>query len=176
MTETIKHYFPLVLTILCALYAVYIIFHSIGILGDILKEVTQKNNKTLVAQALATELDLPIPTPVYVGNSLSTEEGYNFHNLFKLKLANGTIISLDSDSDIALYLIDVKSRNNTSVLTKLSTEEIESLYQLPSSVVYDKEQHLLYFHNNGTYTLFIRLYYNHRPGILFECQVPVETR
>ena len=176
MKETIKHYFPLVLTILCALYALYIIFHSIGIIGDILKEAPQKNNKTLVAQVLAAELDSPIPTPVYVGNSLSTEDSYDFHKLFKLKLADGTILSLDSDSDIALYLIDVKSKNNISVLTKLSTEEIESLYQLPSSVVYDKEQHLLYFHNNGTYTLLIRLYYNHRPGILFECQVPVETR
>ena len=87
-----------------------------------------------------------------------------------------TLFELDTDSTTALYLVDVKASNNSSVLTRLSTESIKSLDQLPSAAIYDSEQHRLYFHNSGIYTLLIRLYYDHRPGILFECQIPVEAR
>ncbi|MBR2045127.1 MAG: hypothetical protein IJ958_03205 [Agathobacter sp.] len=166
MKETIKHYFPLVLTVLGAIYAIYIIFHSIAEIGLIFENASQKDNKTYIAQTLATQLEEDFPTPTYIGNSLIVGEGYVFETLFEL----------DTDSTTALYLVDVKASNNSSVLTRLSTKSIKSLDQLPSAAIYDSEQHRLYFHNSGIYTLLIRLYYDHRPGILFECQIPVEAR
>ena len=164
MKEPIKHYFPLIMTALCLLYAISILFQSITEIGEIFENFSQKDNKSHVASTLATQLEAEFPTPLYVGNSLTVGKGYLFEALFELDFSNAT-----------LYLVDVKSANENSILTKLSPSDIESLEQLPSTAIYDTEQHLLYFHNSGIYTLFIRMYYNHRPGILFECQVPVEV-
>ena len=166
MKEVIKHYFPLVLTALCAIFAVYTLLHSLDELNKIFAQTTQQNNKTLVAESLASRIVDTLPTPAYIGGSLSVGEGYDFDSLFLI----------DSKSDTALYLIDVKSSNKESVLTKLTSTNINALSQVPSAALYDTEKHRLYFYNSGIYTLLIRFYYNHQPGVLYECEIPVEAR
>jgi len=166
MKETIKHYFPLVLTVLCTIFATYILFHSFSAIGKIFSNITLKNNQTLVSQQLEESSGISLPAPKYIGGTLTTEEPIVFHDLF----------SIGASEESAIYLVDIKKNGNTSVLTSLSTSNIDKLEDIPSAAIYDKEKQLLYFYSSGIYTFYIRLYYKHYPGILFECQVPVEMR
>ena len=176
MKETIKHYFPLILSVLCATYAIYTIFHSLTEIGQAFETMSQKNHKSFVAQTIASQIEEEIPTPLYIEQSLIVGEEYFLEDLFELEFSNGSLIPFGADSDIALYLIDIKNANHTSILTKLSTENITSLNTIPSSAIYNTDKKLLYFYSSGIYTLYIRLYYHHHPGVLFECHIPVEVR
>lgn len=183
MKKTIKHFFPLILTALCALFGLSILFHGFsnspnGIfteIGGYFLNHTQTDNLTLVAKQVETEEKRPLPIPQYIGGTLTVGEANAFDSLFTLKFPNGTITSIDAESTTALYLLDVTYSNASSALMKLSEEDINALDELPSAAIYDTDNRLLYFNKGGIYTLYMRLYFDYRPGVLFECQVPVEV-
>lgn len=176
MKETIKHYFPLLLTALCAVFSISFLFSSFSDVGYSFSNITQKDYVTSVAKQAEAQLNAPFPTPKYIGNTLNVGDAYSFENLFLLEFSDGTTTKIKEQSGTSLYLVDIKLHNDDSVLTELSSADIDHLEMIPSAVIYDTENHLLYFHNHGIYKFYIRLYYNHRPGVLFECLVPVETR
>lgn len=173
MNETIKQFFPLVLAILCTLCVMILFFygfsnHSHGLFFDIgsgFSNLKQKDFTTHISEEMNAQQE-PLPTLTYVGKTLTTGNAYPFLDLFQI----------ESSTDTALYLFDVTSANGTSLLTTLSSSDIEHLEELPSPAVYDSDKGLLYFYQNGIYTLSLRLYHNHRPSVLYECQIPVETR
>lgn len=184
MKEIIKHYFPFILTVLCAVCALSIFFYGFtdsqnGIFTDIgtyFSNETQKNHLTAVASQVEALEKAPLPTLIYNGNTLLVGEPHTWNELFTLHFSDGTISKLEEQATAALYLIDVAVSDGSSVLTRLSSAEIDSLEELPSAAIYDIEKQLLYFHKSGIYTLRIRFYFDYRPGVLFECQVPVEVR
>lgn len=184
MKETIKHYFPLILTMLCAVFAIHILFRgftnsSHGIFTDIggyFSNYVQKDNLISIAEQIEAQAKTPLPTPKYIGKTLTVGEANSFDDLFALEQSDGSLVSISDLPTAALYLVDVKYSTGTSALTKFSSTDVENLEEIPSAAVYDTEKHLLYFHSSGIYTLYIRLYYDYRPGILFQCQVPVEVR
>lgn len=183
MKETIKHYFPLILTVLSAICAIQIFFHGSGNsqngiftdIGTYFSNGMQKNNFTSVAGQVESQKQTPLPTPKYVGNTRIVGEANTFEELFVLQFSDGTLSTIDESATAALYLLDIKNSNDTSVLTKLRSADIDNLEEVPSSVIYDTEKQLLYFHQGGIYKLYIRLYFDHRPGVLYECQIPVEV-
>lgn len=182
MKKAIKHYFPLILTVLCVVFAISILFYGFTSQNGIFTEIgshylsnTQKNNSSSVAEEVEALEKAPLPTPKYIGNALITGETYSFDELFSLELSDGSQILVDEVDTAGLYLIDIKYPGGSSVLTELSTEAIASLEEIPSAAIYDTENHLLSFHKSGIYTMYVRLYFDYRPGVLFECQVPVEV-
>ena len=184
MKESIKHFFPLILTVLCALSGISFLFHgfsnpSHGLFLDIgtaFSDITQKTSTTNIPEKLGTQEKEPFPTLVYVGNTLIVGNTNSLLDLFLLQTSTGNASALGTFPDTTLYLVDVKSEKGTSLLTTLSTSEIENLEEIPSNVIYDPIKKHIYFYQSGIYTLCIRLYYNHHPGVLFECQIPVEAR
>ena len=184
MKTSIKHFFPLVLTVLCSFIGIMILFHGFqnhahGIYFDIgtaFSDIKQNNHSTLVTDEFIQSEKEDLPTLLYVGNSLTIGEEYALSNLFLLQNASGTISTLDKLNNTALYLIDIKGETQNSVLTILSTSDLEQLEELPSKAIYNPETQFLYFHQSGIYTLYVRLYFDSRPGVLYQCKIPVETR
>ena len=176
MKETIKPFFPFILAVLCSLFAVYTLFASIGYIGSAFGTYSQKNNTTSVAKDLFASQKEPIPTLYYAKKTLLVGKELPLSSLFLLTDSNGNHKPLSETPSVALYLTDVSSSSGDSVLTILSSEDIAALEEIPSAAIYDKEQQFLYFHNSGVYTLKLHFYYDTGPGILYECQVPVETR
>lgn len=184
MKTSIKQFFPLALTVLCMVTGIMILFHGFqthahGIYFDIgttFSEITQNTHTSLIAEELIQSEKEDLPTLIYVGGSLSIGEAYALPNLFLLQNAAGTISTLDTLNNTALYLIDIKGETQNSVLTILSTFDLEQLEELPSKAIYDPETQFLYFHQSGIYTLYVRLYFDSRPGVLYQCKIPVETR
>ena len=112
------------------------------------RKMSQKNHKSFVAQTIASQIEEEIPTPLYIEQSLIVGEEYFLEDLFELEFSNGSLIPFGADSDIALYLIDIKNANHTSILTTLSTENITSLNTIPSSAIYNTDKKLLYFYSS----------------------------
>lgn len=176
MKNIIKLYFPLALTILCTVFAIYFLFHSVGNLSSVFSEHKQTTPSTSIAKEIESLPKEPLPTLKYNGNSLTAGDTTAFDQLFLLQFSDGTTSALKNIEHAAIYLVDVKSQNGTSILTRFSSDTIAAFEEFPSTAVYDTQKHLLYFKNSGIYTFLIRFYYDYRPGILYECQVPVEVR
>lgn len=182
MNESLKHFFPLILTILCTLFGITILFkgfHTYGLFYDIgssFSSMEQNSSSTTIADQLDSLENNAIPSLVYIGNTLTIGDANSLSDLFVLKTVTEELSSFQNLSNAALYLVDIKSPRGFSILTKLSSTEINELEELPSAAIYDRDNSLLYFHQSGIYTLYLRLYYNHQPGILYECRIPVETR
>lgn len=184
MKRTITYLFPLLLTLLCTIFAVFLLFEQTsdsanGIftkIGSHFGNLSQKDNISSVAEKTEALEKVPLPTPSYVGESLLIGDVHSFADLFTLKFSDGTTSTLSETPNTALYLMDVKMDNGTSVLTKLSGFNPENLEEIPSAAIYDTKNHLLSFHQSGIYTLSLQLYFDHRPGVFFKCRIPVETR
>lgn len=182
MKESLKHFFPLILTILCTLFGITILFkgfHTYGVFFDIgspFSRLEQNHPSTTIANQLDSLENDAIPSLVYIGNALTIGNANSLSDLFVLKTVTGELSSFQNLSNAALYLVDIKSAKGFSILTRLSSAEINELEELPSVAIYDRDKSLLYFHQSGIYTLYLRLYYNQQPGVLFECRIPVETR
>ena len=157
MKEIIKHYFPLALTALCAVLAISILFSKITTIGKLFSTLSPNDYSTQLGKQIDVLTNAPLPALNYVSSPL-------------------TKTSLTNSSNASLYLVDIKNQSNASVLTRLSSDDIEALDTFPTPAIYDTEHDLLYFQNSGIYTLCIRLYFEHYSGILYECQIPVETR
>lgn len=183
MKEIIKHYFPLTLTALSVIFASLLFFHGFdnssqgffSYIGSSFQTIEQNEIYSTVAQENLGHALTPMPLPIYEGNALVVGNTYDFDSFFKLKFSNGELLSTTELPHTALYLVDIIHTNGSSVLSLLSSDEIASLEEIPSPAIYDKENHQLSFHRSGVYTLITRLYYNQRPGVLFECTIPVEV-
>ena len=176
MKETIKLYFPLALTALCAVFAISILFAKHSSLQEMLSKLTSPDYSSTVANELYQLTSGPLPTLKYTATTLTVGDANHFKELFSRVFSDGNETPFHTYQNAALYLVDVKNSSGTSILTKLSTPEIDALESLPSAAIYDTEKQLLYFHKSGSYTLYIRFYFEDRSGILYECQIPVETR
>lgn len=175
MKEIIKHYFPLALTALCAVMAISILFSNDNSIKELLSTRSLNNYSTTFRKQI-DNLAADLPVPNYTSSALTVGDANVFKDLFALKFADEKTVNLKDISNTSLYLVDIKNQNKHSVLTKLSPDDIAALETFPSEAVYDTEQDLLYFQNSGIYTVYIRLYFQHYSGILYECQIPVETR
>ncbi len=183
MQEIMKHYFPLILAALSAVFALFLFFYgfnnsSQGIfsyIGGSFQIPEQKEIYSMVALEISEQSLAPMPIPIYEADTLTVGNTYDFDCFFKLKFSNGELFSTTEIPHAALYLVDVISMSGASALSCLSSEEIASLEEIPSPAIYDKENHQLSFHQSGVYTLITHLHYDHRPGVLFECSIPVEV-
>ncbi|MBQ6843420.1 MAG: hypothetical protein IJO60_02155 [Agathobacter sp.] len=176
MKEIIKQYFPLALTALCAVLAISILFSKITTIGNLFSTLSPNDYSTQLGKQIDVLNNAPLPTLNYVSSPLTVGDANVFGELFSLSFSDGTKTSLTNSSNASLYLVDIKNQSNASVLTRLSSDDIEALDTFPTPAIYDTEHDLLYFQNSGIYTLCIRLYFEHYSGILYECQIPVETR
>lgn len=183
MKNLIKHYFPLILTVLCAFFAIGIFFHRFTnspydiftSIGSSFSDVKQKDNLSTVVQKEEAQPKAPLPSILYTGGTLTVGNVFPFQELFTLLFSDGTTTSPSAITTAALYLNDIQTLDGVSVLTQFSSHEIETFEELPSAVVYDKEKKVLYFYQTGTYKLSLHFFPDGEDGIFFECMIPVEV-
>lgn len=176
MKETIKHYFPFVMTVLSAVMAISILFANINSIGELFSTQKTNNYATTITEQINSLNNESLPLLTYNASALAVGDANILKELFSLKFADGNMTTIANSSDASLYLVDIKNQNNTSVLSKFSSDDIAAMETYPSKAIYDTEQDLLYFQDSGIYTFLIRLHFRHHKGILYECKIPVETR
>ena len=81
-----------------------------------------------------------------------------------------------SEANIIIDLINIKDASGNSQLGKYDTEYINSMEVISTAVVYDTEQHVLYFHESGVFNVLFKIYTGAGEGILYEFNIPVEMR
>lgn len=183
MKNILKLYFPLILTVLSVFFILQFLFHGLAdtssnlfvAIGNNYTDAKQKDNRSLVAQKEGAQPKAPLPSIAYTGGTLITGEDFSFPKLFTLTYFDGTVLSLDAATTAAIYLKDIRNKENDSVLTRLTSMEIKDLEELPSPSVYDTDKQLLYFYQNGIYHLTLQLFIDGEDGIYFTCNIPVEV-
>ena len=183
MKNVLKYYFPLLLTVLCVFFILQILFWNISepsanmftSIGERLGNIKQTDNTTMVAKKEGAKPQTPLPSITYSGGTLTSGTAVSFPKLFTLTYADGSTASPAASTTAAVYLSDIRNTEQTPVLTRLSSKEIQTLEELPSAVVYDTDRQLLYFYQNGIYSLSLQFFVDGEDGVYFACQIPVEV-
>ena len=75
-----------------------------------------------------------------------------------------------------IYLSDIRDTSDNSVVVRMTTENIDKLEEIPADVLYDTEQHNLYYYKSGVYTVYISIYLYDGSTFSYEFVLPVEAR
>ena len=90
MNEGLKHFFPLVLTVLCVVCGITLLT-SVWDIGSAFSNLTQNGASTTIAEQWNTQSNEPFPTLLYTGNSLTVGESIPISDLFLLQTATGNV-------------------------------------------------------------------------------------
>ena len=172
MKETLKPIFLIIIATLCLLFSLFLFSHV-----ESLSAILLAHNKNNISSLSPNDSDITHTLSLnlkYYGGTLSIGEEVTFSSLFNLETSPN--FSLSNPSNIQFHLLDIRNTSGQSALSFLNSEEIEALEEIPSSAVYDKTNDLLIFFQSGIYTVHLRLYYDNKPGNLYEFTLPVESR
>ena len=96
-----------------------------------------------------------------------------FKDMFLVTTENGEKPGSLED-DFKLYLKDIRTSADYSVLEKLYTEDIGALEEIPTSFIYDQNLEVLYIHDSGNYTVTVKVYGANGSQAEYEFILPVE--
>lgn len=181
--DMIKQFYSLLILLSCMWFVLWIFFSGGIYVGDGIFELSGRVYESLlkldelkndglnyvgtfaIEELLIVEYTLG---PQNVGGSVA------FKDMFKVKNKNGSVIS-GSIEEFALYLLDIRNEAGNSVLEVLTTEEIETLEEIPAAFIYDRTEDILYFHSSGIYMVSIKIYGMNGEQKIYEFRLPVEA-
>lgn len=181
MKKIIRDIVLMILAVIGVLFAVVVIFGNrneksmFESIGDGMGTVSQKAYTSDIATELEENKYVEIPTIHYIGGSRTVGDEVYLADMFEIEYADGTIVPASSDDKTAIYLVDIRDSLNNIIIENLTTEQIESLEEIPAAFVFDKEQSILYFHKSGVFTVYIKVYTESQSGVLCEFMIPVEV-
>lgn len=182
MKNIVKILFAFVITGIAVIFAIgYMFDGSIaggnGLfqgIGNILSVST--SNRTNTLPELQENMTIKAaPEVVYIGAARQVGESVQFKSMFTVKTENGEKNGTVED-DFAIYLSDIRSRADVSVIEFLTTEQIEALEEIPSAFIYDEETDTLYCFKSGVYTVYIKVYGSNGTQEEYEFLLPVEVQ
>lgn len=183
MKNLINENFLIILAAIGLIFLVTVYFVGLGneggiftSLGSGVESTTQESYITDIAPELEGAVTTEIPTIHYSGGARTVGDVIELKNLFDVEYEDGTTVKLSEATNLKVVLKDVRDKEDNLVVTKLSTEDIEALEEIPTAFIFDKEQNLLYFHKSGIFTVYIKIYSGTGNGILYQFSIPVEVR
>lgn len=96
-----------------------------------------------------------------------------FKSLFNVITENGEKNGTVED-DFTIYLSDIRSSADVSVVEFLTSEQINSLEEIPAAFLYDTQTDMLYFCQGGIYTVYVKIYGSNGTQAEYEFLMPVE--
>ena len=120
-------------------------------------------------------ISVEIPQIHYIGDTRTVGDMVEITELFEIEYEDGTVVLAKEDEKGSITLSDIKDTSDNTALTKLATEDVDALEDIPTAFVYDKEQHILYCHRSGVYKVYVKYYSGSANGVLYEFMLPVEV-
>ena len=120
-------------------------------------------------------ISVEIPQIHYIGETRTVGDSVIISDIFEIEYEDGTVVLAKDDQKGSITLSDIRDMSDNTVLTKLTTEDVESLEDIPTAFVYDKELDILYCHRSGVYRVYIKYYSGSASGVLYEFLLPVEV-
>lgn len=116
------------------------------------------------------------PVLRYTGGARHIGDVVDFKTLFEISLDGNSFVPAYAENGFAIYFYDLTSLSGESIVEKLTTEEIAMLEEFPAAILYDTKLYELYFHQSGTFCIWVSIYLDSGEQYLYECIVPVEVK
>lgn len=98
-----------------------------------------------------------------------------FRSLFQVELQKDFQADMEQEYQVAIYLEDIKNLGESSVLERLTAEEIDRLEEIPAAFIYEEESDLLYFFRSGVFLVQIKVYGIDGSMERYEFYLPVDV-
>lgn len=179
MKKPLKYIFVMLMIVPVVLFSVHLLFGKsqsgdrlvFDTIGDVLESANVED--TPKADVTITRSDAPIIK--YNQGTHEVDTSVNFKSMFTVVTSNGEKNGIAED-DFSLYLSDIRSVADLSVVEFLTTEQIEALEEIPAAFLYDKEKDILYFHQSGVFTVMVNVYGTDGTMAQYEFTLPVEAK
>lgn len=181
MKKTLKEYFSVIIAVVGVFFAVAVYFGTggmeNGLFADTGEALAGSDDRQILSNvpegAVPTDMDIPLVK--YAGGAWTVGTSADFRELFRFIFEDGRSISGKDAENYTMYFKDVTDMSGNSVCEKLQTKDIESMEEIPSAFVFDKETKHLYFHKSGKFMMYVRVYYSADTYVDYEFAVPVEV-
>lgn len=179
MQRPLKYIFAILVIVPFVIFSVYLLFgknqdgnyqmfDTIGNTLESAKVSDAPNAEISLSQSAA-------PIITYNQGAQEVDTMVEFKSMFTVTTENGTKNGAVED-DFALYLSDIRSVADLSVVEFLNTEQIEALEEIPAAFLYDKEKDILYFHQSGIFIIIVNVYSTDGSMAQYEFVLPVEVK
>lgn len=183
MKNVIVQIFIMVFTILFFVFGIYYLYDGkIGEengffagIGSVISGTTESPIVSDGINALQNTSNVTAPVVKYTGGARQVGTEVAFKELFEIALDGQTFIPATAENGFAVYFYDITDLEGTSVVEMLTTEDIDSLEEVPVAFLFDKELQVLHFCKSGTFCILVRIYTDQGAQYLYECVLPVEV-
>lgn len=181
MKDIIKNYVILVFSALFSIFCINYVWNPVTgtalreQIGSIFENAKEKDRTSEGHLLLKEMLDMIVPSVKYIGGTKIVGDSILFKEMVEVSLGeNNYKLGIEEDG-FYIYFEDIRDKNQNSVVTYLKTEDIELLEEIPTAVIFDKEQGILYFHKSGVFYMYIKIYTEDGNSTVYECIIPVEV-
>lgn len=141
-------------------------------IGSILDSVS--SNKTRTLPTMDNSLSSgTAPILKYSSVPYSIGSCVTFKSLFTVITDNGEKNGSEED-DFKIYLSDIRSHTDNSVVQFVTTEQIITMEEIPAPFLYDTQTDMLYCFESGIYTVYVKIYGNNGTYAEYEFLMPIE--
>lgn len=141
--------------------------------GKILSATVEPEN-TVIPTLTNSSNNATVPLVEYKGQTQTMGSSATFKSLFEVTTETGTKNG-NVEDDFTIYLSDIRTTNDVSVIEFHTTEEIEAIEEIPAAFLYDIQTDTLYFCKSGVYTVLLKIYGSNGTQAEYEFSLPVEV-
>lgn len=181
--NVIRDVFIIIIVVIGVIFSITTIFGGLkgkddsifSAIGEKVGTIKQEPHISEIATELEEISEAEMPTIYYVGGSRTVGDAVSIEDMFEVQYENTSRMPLSEAENTFIFFVDVRDTSGNILVEKLTTEDIEKLEEIPSAFIYDKDQHILHFHQSGTFIVSIRVYSGTSSGMLYEFEIPVEV-
>lgn len=181
MKEVIKNYLAIVISALFAIFCINYVFASPmgnelrNQIGSIFKNAQKEDTKSQSHLLLEEMLTATAPKVKYVGGTKNVGDVVKFKELIEVCVSEN-IYKLGTEEDgFYIYFKDICDESGASVVTYLNEREIDTLEEIPTAFIFDKQRQLLFFYKSGIFVMTIKIYTDDGISTTYEFAIPVEV-
>lgn len=189
MKTVIKEFFPVMIAVAGVIFAIGIYFIGFrntenGIYTDIGMDmpIENENDTSSVIGEIAAISDTF--TVKYIGGSRTIGDIIDYSLMFQVLNADNAQVLVNgissqenvSADSVMLWLSEIRDEAGNSVMSKMYTEEIDIIEEIPSAFVLDLDTGELYIHQSGIYEVFVKVFDSNGNEYPYEFFMPVEVR
>ena len=182
--DLIKQIYPLLLMLSCVLFVVGVfftfpmyekegVFQGAGSLFGAMKMEEMKTDSFDYGETLVSTY---VPRIAYVAKPQTVGTAIPFKAQFEVEKENGSIVGGDVEDEFSIYLLDIKNAAEKSVLMVMTTEEMESIEEIPAPFVYEEERDILHCFQSGVFTMELKVCSSNGGQKIYKFQLPVDTK